>query len=800
MGTDATQSAKGLYQALSAGVPRENSIEFLATASELAIAGVTDVSTAVDGLTNTINAFKIPIEEADMVADKLFTTVVNGKTTLAELSQNMSKASVPAAALGVDLDELLAVVIGLTKQGVPVSEAFTQVKAVMSALQNPSEELAAVYEQMEVGSARAAVAQYGFVGSLEQVRQRLAGNDLALFNASRGMEGYNGILSVTGENLKTVDEGLRALEESNGSSAKASAQNAATLENSINSLKAAAISLVETMEGSLGVISFFTQGLKDSAWAINEIMGNNISHEANFLIQNTEQSFEYLTKVGDRINALKAVTKSTEAEMARSQNGFDTMGMGWANNKALKEIEALEKAYSKVNVELRYQYEAKAKIAETRLQEQAGVIVAGETARISKIENDNLIQKLILQRESIEQSAIAAQKKAEEQARTKAAGDELNRQSKLEKEAAKEKEAEAKRAAKEADSRLKRQIEQAKDAATTQREKLELEIKGYEALRNSGQISDEIFNKAKRNLEEEIILLDKRNEKKALKAGRVRMEKGVASLPQINNPFAPRNEYDYLREQEDQVIASYEKRKEAILRLTSITEDEKIALIEEANAQVQDIMIRADIERNNISLGYAAEFFGNLSTMANSFGERGAKVAKAAAIAETIINTYKSATAAYAAMAPIPYVGPVLGAAAAGAAIASGFANVQAIRSQPVNVARYEQGGIVGGNSFSGDNVQARVNSGEMILNRGQQKNLFDIANGGGGANGTVVNVVVRPTPGQTADVKQNPNDPQQMEIILRRVDEKLNSDLQTGSGKFVPALTKRIPDLKKPL
>lgn len=42
----------------------------------------------------------------------------------------------------------------------------------------------------------------------------------------------------------------------------------------------------------------------------------------------------------------------------------------------------------------------------------------------------------------------------------------------------------------------------------------------------------------------------------------------------------------------------------------------------------------------------------------------------------------------------------------------------------------FATGGVVPGNSFSGDNVLARVNSGEMILNRAQQARLFDIADG----------------------------------------------------------------------
>ena len=44
----------------------------------------------------------------------------------------------------------------------------------------------------------------------------------------------------------------------------------------------------------------------------------------------------------------------------------------------------------------------------------------------------------------------------------------------------------------------------------------------------------------------------------------------------------------------------------------------------------------------------------------------------------------------------------------------------------------FANGGIVSGSSFSGDLVNARVNSGEMILNGGQQKQLFAMANGSG--------------------------------------------------------------------
>lgn len=68
------------------------------------------------------------------------------------------------------------------------------------------------------------------------------------------------------------------------------------------------------------------------------------------------------------------------------------------------------------------------------------------------------------------------------------------------------------------------------------------------------------------------------------------------------------------------------------------------------------------------------------ANMAKILGEE-TKAGKAMAITQATIDTYKGATAAYSAMAGIPYVGPALGAIAAAAAIASGIANVKAIAS-----------------------------------------------------------------------------------------------------------------------
>lgn len=59
-----------------------------------------------------------------------------------------------------------------------------------------------------------------------------------------------------------------------------------------------------------------------------------------------------------------------------------------------------------------------------------------------------------------------------------------------------------------------------------------------------------------------------------------------------------------------------------------------------------------------------------------------------------------------------------------------------------IQLPRLEQGGIIPGDSYSGDHVLARVNSGEMVINREQQSMLWDAIQSGrlgeGGANVTI--------------------------------------------------------------
>lgn len=92
----------------------------------------------------------------------------------------------------------------------------------------------------------------------------------------------------------------------------------------------------------------------------------------------------------------------------------------------------------------------------------------------------------------------------------------------------------------------------------------------------------------------------------------------------------------------------------------------------------------------------------------------------------------QAALSAYASASAIPLVGWILGPIAATAAGIFGAVSVAAIATAKPQPPTFEYGGIVMGDSYSGDRLSAMVNSGEMILTREQQAQVWAMANGSG--------------------------------------------------------------------
>ena len=140
------------------------------------------------------------------------------------------------------------------------------------------------------------------------------------------------------------------------------------------------------------------------------------------------------------------------------------------------------------------------------------------------------------------------------------------------------------------------------------------------------------------------------------------------------------------------------------------------SLIEAKYAELEK-QTAAAVNANKLQL--ASQTFGNLASILGKESAAG----KAAAIAQTTIDTYQGATAAYKSLAGIPVVGPVLGGIAAAAAVAGGLANVKKIAS--TKAPKAAKGITLQGNSHAQGGIDLFDGSGNAVVNAEGGENVY---------------------------------------------------------------------------
>ena len=201
---DANDAAKALYQIISAGHDGEEGMKILEASAKGAIGGITDTATAADTITSLINAYKMSANDAEHISDMLFTTVRLGKTTFGELGQSIAQVAPIAAAYDVEMEQVLAAVATLTKQGTPTAQAMTQIRAA----------IVGVSKYLGDGAYEGRT----FQEALELVRQKADGSEAKLREFIPEIEAVNGLLGLTGKNAQEASEHLSEMGNSVGAS------------------------------------------------------------------------------------------------------------------------------------------------------------------------------------------------------------------------------------------------------------------------------------------------------------------------------------------------------------------------------------------------------------------------------------------------------------------------------------------------------------------------------------------------------------------------------------------------------
>lgn len=168
--------------------------------------------------------------------------------------------------------------------------------------------------------------------------------------------------------------------------------------------------------------------------------------------------------------------------------------------------------------------------------------------------------------------------------------------------------------------------------------------------------------------------------KKFLDEGKVKAEE--AREQQVRDALHKVREAEDKRELEQIALQNEQRAQQEELRvkiyLDAIDREQEAAIAHGAELMSIDNMVA---ENKRAAMQNSMQFLGVMAAMMSSKSRQMFEVGKAAAIAETVVQTITAAQGAEASASKIPYVGWILGPIAAAAAIVSGMARVSQIKS-----------------------------------------------------------------------------------------------------------------------
>lgn len=215
-GTSLNELTEGLFFVVSAGVEAANSVEFLADANKLSIAGATSNATAIKALVGTMKAYGKESLTAAELSDLLFTINKKGFTTFEEIANVMPKVASSANLVGVSQRELAAAMATLVGATGNADEVSTQLNATFVALEKPSKAMSAALSKMGFESGFAAVKAIGLEETLAGLRETAGGTDEGMSSLFNNIRALKGAIPLAGALAEKFTENQKEMAEAVG--------------------------------------------------------------------------------------------------------------------------------------------------------------------------------------------------------------------------------------------------------------------------------------------------------------------------------------------------------------------------------------------------------------------------------------------------------------------------------------------------------------------------------------------------------------------------------------------------------
>lgn len=269
----AAEAAAGMDRLAAGGFDARQSIGAMPGIIKAAIASGEDLAATSDVVTSALSIWNLKngdvAKSTEHIADVIQMSANVSKLGMQDFGLAMQYAGAPAAALGVNIEELGTAMAIMANNGIAASTIGTSLRAVMSRLASPPKAAAVAIEQLGLSLKDANGNFVGVQNAVDQMRNSMKGlsemEQVAMAKAIAGEDAYSGLLALIKTSPENYAKVAEAINNSTGSSTAAFDRMQQTLKGSIDSMKGAVESLGIAMGTAL------TPYIKQGADAIKNI-------------------------------------------------------------------------------------------------------------------------------------------------------------------------------------------------------------------------------------------------------------------------------------------------------------------------------------------------------------------------------------------------------------------------------------------------------------------------------------------------------------------------------------------------
>ena len=236
----ATDMAKALYQIVSAQIPVNQQFAVLETSAKMAVAGLTETTTAADVLTTVLNAWPKGAYTAQQAADIFFKTIELGKTTAEELGQSLGMVATLAAKAGMSFEGVGAAIASMTRAGLKTDIAITALRATITGvIKGVKGEHKNWASDLGIDFSTTALKAKGLVPFLQAIYDKVGDNIDAWSKLFPNVRAIVGVLPLLSEGMGAAAGDMEAMTDATGALSEAYKKKLADLGNQLKLMKAA---------------------------------------------------------------------------------------------------------------------------------------------------------------------------------------------------------------------------------------------------------------------------------------------------------------------------------------------------------------------------------------------------------------------------------------------------------------------------------------------------------------------------------------------------------------------------------